>query len=111
MATPRSLLIAVLKIALPNVNTLRRSSAVNGKSEGIMADDFCIEHGTEFMACAKVWGAIPYCKKCEQEAAGPSEAIEAIREDLREILNAPAPEPTFREMTTKYGVTFKIRES
>lgn len=31
-----------------------------------MPDDFCIEHGYEFMKCDKVWGAIPYCEKCTE---------------------------------------------
>lgn len=32
-----------------------------------MPDDFCLEHGYEFMHCEKVWGAIPYCKECDRE--------------------------------------------
>jgi hypothetical protein len=34
-----------------------------------MSDDFCIEHGYEFMRCEKVWGAIPYCAACEVREA------------------------------------------
>lgn len=30
-----------------------------------MPDDFCLEHGYEFMRCDKVWGAIPYCLACD----------------------------------------------
>lgn len=33
-----------------------------------MPDDFCPEHGYEFMVHPKVWGSIPYCGRCDDEA-------------------------------------------
>ena len=40
-----------------------------------MPDDFCIAHGYEFMRCEKVWGAIPYCKACDDERSLAESAI------------------------------------
>lgn len=51
-----------------------------------MPDDFCLEHGYEYMVHEKTWGAIPYCGKCKEEESGPAEAIEAIRRDLKKIM-------------------------
>lgn len=38
-----------------------------------MPDDFCPEHGYEFMIHPKEWQAIPYCKKCDEERQAKNE--------------------------------------
>lgn len=44
-----------------------------------MSDDFCLIHGYEFMACEKVWGAVPHCTECDAEpVVGSLEAADAI---------------------------------
>jgi hypothetical protein len=49
-----------------------------------MPDDFCLEHGYEFMRCDRVWGAIPYCLACDvlQADKAPPEASFNNVEDM-----------------------------
>lgn len=55
-----------------------------------MTDDFCVEHGYEFMRCERVWGAIPYCAACDVLRADkePPEAAFDNSEDMLKWLNA-----------------------
>jgi hypothetical protein len=65
---------------------------VCGRSQGRMAtvndEDFCLEHGRDFMRCDK--GPIPYCAKCEDDMDAIKEAM--IRDDdgLSARANAPS---------------------
>ena len=60
-----------------------------------MPDDFCCEHGYEFMKCGKVWGAVPYCEACDDARAAAIFAMspeEWKREKaIAEQLNAASP--------------------
>ncbi len=38
-----------------------------------MPDDFCLEHGYEFMVHPMGWQTIPYCRKCDEEQQAKNE--------------------------------------
>lgn len=66
---------------------------LNTKTERAMSDDFCIEHGYEFMRCA-MGNPIPYCEECERQKKaqkpGPNDPPPpGKRDDWRHELGIP----------------------